>query len=61
MTAAAPATTPTALGQVALTERDVARSTAFFSDKVGLSFLFAAGPTLAFFDMGGVRLMLSAP
>lgn len=61
MTAATLSTTPTALGQVALTVRDVARSTAFFRDTVGLRFLFAPGPTLAFFDMGGVRLMLSAP
>jgi methylmalonyl-CoA/ethylmalonyl-CoA epimerase len=51
----------TSLGQVALTVSDVARSTAFFRDQVGLRFLFAAGPTLAFLDLGGVRLMLSAP
>ena len=51
----------TALGQVALTVNDVARSTAFYRDTVGLRFLFAAGPSLAFFDIGGVRLMLSAP
>ncbi len=51
----------TALGQVALTVSDVARSTAFYRDAVGLRFLFSAGPSLAFFDMGNVRLMLSAP
>ena len=56
-----PSPTSTALGQVALTVRDVARSTAFYRDQVGLRFLFGAGPTLAFFDLGGVRLMLSAP
>jgi catechol 2,3-dioxygenase-like lactoylglutathione lyase family enzyme len=49
------------LGQVALTVTDVARSTAFYRDAVGLRFLFAAGPTLAFLDLGNVRLMLSAP
>ena len=53
--------TPTALGQVALTVSDVERSTAFYRDKVGLRFLFSAGPTLAFLDLGGVRLMLSTP
>jgi methylmalonyl-CoA/ethylmalonyl-CoA epimerase len=60
---AAPATTAQTitLGQIALTVRDVARSTAFYRDKVGLPFLFGAGPGLAFFDIGGVRLMLSAP
>jgi methylmalonyl-CoA/ethylmalonyl-CoA epimerase len=61
MTATATATRAIALGQVALTVRDVARSTAFFRDAVGLRFLFGAGPSLAFFDLGGVRLMLSAP
>jgi methylmalonyl-CoA/ethylmalonyl-CoA epimerase len=52
---------PTALGQVALTVSDVERSTAFYRDKVGLRFLFGAGPSLAFLDLGGVRLMLSKP
>jgi len=51
----------TALGQVALTVSDVARSIAFYRDAVGLRFLFSAGPTLAFLDLGGVRLMLSGP
>jgi methylmalonyl-CoA/ethylmalonyl-CoA epimerase len=50
-----------ALGQVALTVSDVARSTDFYRDAVGLRFLFAAGPSLAFLDLGNVRLMLSAP
>lgn len=49
------------LGQVALTVGDVSRSVAFYRDAVGLRFLFAAGPSLAFLDVGGVRLMLSAP
>jgi methylmalonyl-CoA/ethylmalonyl-CoA epimerase len=49
------------LGQVALTVSDVARSTAFYRDAVGLRFLFAAGPSLAFLDLGNARLMLSAP
>ena len=51
----------TSLGQVALTVSDVARSTAFYRDVIGLRFLFAAGPTLAFLDVGNTRLMLSAP
>jgi len=58
---AVPTPAPTALGQVALTVRDVGRSTAFYRDQVGLRFLFAAGPSLAFLDLGGVRLMLSSP
>ena len=49
------------LGQVALTVRDVQRSVAFYRDTLGLRFLFAPGPTLAFLTIGNVRLMLSAP
>lgn len=49
------------LGQVALTVSDVSRSVEFYRDSVGLRFLFAPAPSLAFFDVGGVRLMLSAP
>jgi catechol 2,3-dioxygenase-like lactoylglutathione lyase family enzyme len=61
MSAIAPASARISLGQVALTVSDVGRSTTFYRDAVGLPFLFAAGPTLAFLDLGGVRLMLSAP
>ena len=49
------------LGQVALTVRDMERSIAFYRDAVGLRFLFAPAPTLAFLTIGDVRLMLSAP
>ena len=49
------------LGQVALTVRDMERSVAFYRDAVGLRFLFAPAPTLAFLMIGDVRLMLSAP
>jgi methylmalonyl-CoA/ethylmalonyl-CoA epimerase len=45
------------LGQVAINAQDVERATAFYRDVLGLRFLFAAGQ-LAFFDCGGVRLML---
>ena len=48
------------LGQVALTVRDVERSSAFYRDALGLPFLFAPAPTLAFLQLGDVRLMLSA-
>lgn len=47
------------IGQIAVVCQDVARATAFYRDTLGLQFLFAAGPTLAFFQCGGVRLMLS--
>jgi len=50
----------TRLGQVAIPVGDVERATAFYRDVLGLSFLFRAGQ-LAFFDCGGVRLMLDRP
>lgn len=49
------------IGQIALTVRDVAQQTAFYRDVLGLRFLFSAGPNLAFFNAGPVRLMLSTP
>jgi methylmalonyl-CoA/ethylmalonyl-CoA epimerase len=50
-----------ALGQVALPVRDVERSTAFYRDALGLPFLFEVPERMAFFDCGGVRLMLAVP
>jgi len=47
------------IGQIAVVCKDVARATTFYRDALGLRFLFAAGPTLSFFDAGGTRLMLS--
>jgi methylmalonyl-CoA/ethylmalonyl-CoA epimerase len=49
------------LGQIALTVRDVERSVAFYRDLLGLRFLFAPAPSLAFLMLGDVRLMLSTP
>ena len=50
-----------ALGQIAFTVSDVERALGFFRDQLGLPFLFAAPPGLAFFDCGGVRLMVTKP
>jgi len=47
------------LGQIAVNAKDVERAAAFYEDKLGLKLLFKAPPGLAFFDCGGVRLMLS--
>jgi methylmalonyl-CoA/ethylmalonyl-CoA epimerase len=46
------------IGQIAVNVQDVERATAFYRDSLGMRFLFAF-PGLAFFDAGGVRLMLS--
>ena len=51
----------TRLGQIAINTKDVERAAAFYQDKLGLKLLFKAPPGLAFFDCGGVRLMLSRP
>ncbi|MGA8429953.1 MAG: VOC family protein [Candidatus Sulfotelmatobacter sp.] len=49
----------TRLGQIAINARDVERAAAFYQDVLGLKLLFKAPPGLAFFDCGGVRLMLN--
>jgi len=48
------------LGQIAINVHDTDRATAFYRDILGLPLLFTAG-SLAFFDCGGVRLMLTRP
>jgi methylmalonyl-CoA/ethylmalonyl-CoA epimerase len=45
------------IGQVAITVRDLARAKQFYGDVLGLQFLFDAG-TMAFFQIGSVRLMI---
>jgi methylmalonyl-CoA/ethylmalonyl-CoA epimerase len=49
------------LHQIAQRVHDVDRATTFYRDVLGLPLLFTAPPGLAFFDCGGVRLMLSTP
>jgi methylmalonyl-CoA/ethylmalonyl-CoA epimerase len=49
------------VGQIAVPVRDLDRAVAFYRDVLGLRLLFQAPPGLAFFDCGGVRLMLSVP
>jgi len=48
------------LGQISMNVKDLARASAFYRDSLGVPFLFQV-PNLAFFDLGGVRLMLSPP
>jgi methylmalonyl-CoA/ethylmalonyl-CoA epimerase len=47
------------LAQVALNVKDLPAAVAFHRDILGLPPQFEVPPNLAFFDMGGVRLMLS--
>src|SRR5688572_8210538 len=47
--------------QISIRAHDVERAVRFYRDTLGLPFLFAAPPRLAFFNCDGVRLMLSTP
>jgi methylmalonyl-CoA/ethylmalonyl-CoA epimerase len=49
------------IGQIAVPVQDLDRAVTFYADVLGLRLLFRAPPGLAFFDCGGVRLMLSRP
>lgn len=49
------------LHQIAQVVHDLDRAVAFYRDLLGVKLLFTAPPNLAFFDCGGVRLMLSPP
>jgi predicted enzyme related to lactoylglutathione lyase len=47
--------------QISMRAHDIDRAVRFYRDALGLPFMFAAPPRLAFFNCGGVRLMLSHP
>jgi methylmalonyl-CoA/ethylmalonyl-CoA epimerase len=47
--------------QISIRTHDPERAVKFYRDTLGLRLLFQAPPGLAFFDCGGVRLMLSPP
>lgn len=49
------------IGQLAVVVQDPERALRFYRDTLGMRLLFQAPPALAFFDCGGVRLMLSPP
>lgn len=49
------------IGQISMNARDLDRGVAFYRDALGLTFLFKAPPQMAFFDCGGVRLLLGVP
>ena len=49
------------LGQIAMVIHDLDRAVAFYRDSLGMRLLFQVPPKMAFFDCGGVRLMLSLP
>jgi methylmalonyl-CoA/ethylmalonyl-CoA epimerase len=48
------------VSQIGIRVCDLDRAVAFYRDVLGLTFLFRV-PQMAFFDCGGVRLLLSIP
>jgi catechol 2,3-dioxygenase-like lactoylglutathione lyase family enzyme len=57
----AAATRLSTIGQIAMAVKDLPRAIEFYRDKLGMRFLFQAPPALAFFDCGGIRLMIEVP
>ena len=47
--------------QISMRAHDIERAVRFYRDTLGLPLLFTAPPGLAFFNCGGVRVMLSRP
>lgn len=56
---APPSFPPRRIAQIAINVHDLDQAIAFYRDVLGLEFLFRV-PSLAFFNCGGVRLMLGA-
>lgn len=48
------------IGQIAVNAHDLERAIGFYRDTLGMRLLFQV-PQMAFFDCGGVRLMLGLP
>ena len=46
------------IGQISVNVKDLDRAIAFYRDMLGMTFLFTAPPGMAFFDCGGIRIML---
>ncbi len=49
------------IGQIAVNAHDLERAIRFYRDTLGMRFLFQAPPQMAFFDCGGVRLLIGVP
>lgn len=49
------------IGQIAIPVKELSRAVKFYRDVLGMQFLFEAPPQLAFFNCGGVRILLDKP
>ena len=50
-----------AIGQIFVRARDLARAVRFYRDTLGMPFLFQAPPQMAFFQCGATTVMLGVP
>ena len=48
------------IGQINIPVHDLDRAIQFYRDRLGMNYLFQA-PDLAFFDCGGIRIVLNVP
>jgi methylmalonyl-CoA/ethylmalonyl-CoA epimerase len=55
------AVSPSRIKQIAVPVNSIAEAKNFYRDVLGLRFLFDAPPALAFFECGGIQLMLAGP
>src|SRR5471032_300656 len=53
-----PMTSLSAIKQVSINARDLARATAFYRDSLRIKHLFDAPPQMSFFECGGIRLLV---
>ena len=49
------------ISQISVNVHDLARAAAFYKETLGMKQLFTVPPKMAFFDAGGIRLMLAIP
>jgi predicted enzyme related to lactoylglutathione lyase len=49
------------IGQISMNAHDIDRAAAFYKEMLGMKHLFTVPGRMAFFDCGGIRLMLSIP
>ena len=49
------------IGQISVNVHDLDRAVAFYKDTLGMKHLFTVPGRMAFFDCGGIRLMLAIP
>jgi methylmalonyl-CoA/ethylmalonyl-CoA epimerase len=49
------------IGQIAIAVSDIKKAVEFYKTKLGLNLLFEVPSGMAFFDCGGIRLMITEP